>query len=98
MPLTLDQIKRTTEAGELPADAVATVLNDVTRYLLGAGAITLDQAFGFVSRQVAIRGLPKWPVIGATRPSAILAKCCNRSAPHPKKRTRCGCEFRDTGR
>jgi hypothetical protein len=46
MPLTLDQIRRTTEAGDLPADAVATVLADVTRYLLGAGAITLDQAFG----------------------------------------------------
>ena len=46
MPLTLDQIRRTTEAGELPADAVATALADVTRYVLGAGAITLDQAFG----------------------------------------------------
>jgi hypothetical protein len=46
MPLTLDQIRRTTEAGELPADAVATVLADVTRYFVGAGAITLDQAFG----------------------------------------------------
>src|ERR1700676_3421020 len=46
MPLTLDQIRRTTEAGDLPADAVATVLADVTRYFVGAGAITLDQAFG----------------------------------------------------
>jgi hypothetical protein len=46
MPLTLDQIRRTTEARELPADAVATVLADVTRYVLGAGTITLDQAFG----------------------------------------------------
>lgn len=46
MPLTLDQIRRTTEAGELPPDAVATVLADVTRYFVGAGAITLDQAFG----------------------------------------------------
>lgn len=46
MPLTLDQIRRTTEAGELPADAVATVLADVTRYFVGAGAITLDQALG----------------------------------------------------
>ena len=46
MPLTLDQIRRTTEAGELPTDAAATVLADATRYILAAGAITLDQAFG----------------------------------------------------
>jgi hypothetical protein len=50
MPLTLDQIRRTTEAGELPADAVATVLADVTRYFVGAGTITLDQAFGVCVR------------------------------------------------
>jgi hypothetical protein len=46
MPLTIDQIRRTTEAGELPADAVATVLADIKRYILAAGAVTLDQAFG----------------------------------------------------
>jgi hypothetical protein len=46
MPLTVDQLRRTTEAGQLPADAVATVLADATRYVLAAGTITLDQAFG----------------------------------------------------
>jgi hypothetical protein len=42
MPLSLDQFQRTIEAGSLPADAVATVLADVTRYVLAQGGVELD--------------------------------------------------------
>ena len=46
MPLTLDQIRRATEPGDLPADVAAQVLVDFARYVRGEGTITLDQAFG----------------------------------------------------
>jgi hypothetical protein len=46
MPLSVDQFRRATEAGDLPADVVAQVMVDFARYVLGKGAITLDQAFG----------------------------------------------------
>jgi hypothetical protein len=44
--LTLDQLRRATEPGDLPADVAAQVLVDFARYVRGEGAITLDQAFG----------------------------------------------------
>lgn len=46
MPLTVDQLRRATESGDLPADVAAQVLVDFARYVRGAGAITLDLAFG----------------------------------------------------
>jgi hypothetical protein len=46
MSLTLDQLRRATEPGDLPADVAAQVLVDVARWVRGEGAITLDQAFG----------------------------------------------------
>jgi hypothetical protein len=46
MPLTLDQLRRATEPGDLPADVAVQVLADFARYVRGEGAITLDQAFG----------------------------------------------------
>ena len=46
MPLTLDQFRRATEPGDMPADVAAQVLVDFARYVRGEGAITLDQAFG----------------------------------------------------
>jgi hypothetical protein len=46
MPLTVDQLKRATEPGDLPADVAAQVLVDFARYVRGEGTITLDQAFG----------------------------------------------------
>src|SRR3984893_4317455 len=46
MPLTLDQFRRATEPGDMPADVAAQVLADFARYVRGEGAITLDQAFG----------------------------------------------------
>jgi len=44
--LTLDQLRRATEPGDLPADVAAQVLADFARYVRGAGAIRLDEAFG----------------------------------------------------
>jgi hypothetical protein len=46
VPLTLDQLRRATEPGDLPADVAAQVLVDFERYVRGEGTITLDQAFG----------------------------------------------------
>src|ERR1700730_9876784 len=46
MPLTLDQLRRSTEPGDLPADVAAQVLVDFARYVRGEGTITLDQTFG----------------------------------------------------
>jgi hypothetical protein len=46
MPLTLDQLRRATEPGDMPADVAAQVLVDFARYVRGEGAVTLDQAFG----------------------------------------------------
>jgi hypothetical protein len=46
MPLTVDQLRRATEPGDLPADVAAQVLADFARYVRGEGTITLDQAFG----------------------------------------------------
>src|SRR3984893_9734188 len=46
MPLTLDQLRRATEPGDLPADVAAQALVDFARYVRGEGTITLDQAFG----------------------------------------------------
>jgi hypothetical protein len=46
MPLTLDQLRRATEPGDLPADVAAQVLFDFSRYVRCEGTITLDQAFG----------------------------------------------------
>ncbi|SIO51192.1 hypothetical protein SAMN05443247_06900 [Bradyrhizobium erythrophlei] len=46
MPLTIDQLRRATEVGDLPADVAAQVLVDFARYVRGEGAITMDQALG----------------------------------------------------
>lgn len=46
MPLTIDQMRRASEAGDLPADVAAQVLVDFAEYVRGEGGITLDQAFG----------------------------------------------------
>lgn len=46
MPLTLDQLRRATEAGMLPADVAAEVLADFKRYVDAQGALTLEQVFG----------------------------------------------------
>lgn len=78
MPLTLDQIRRTTEAGELPADAVATVLADVTRYVLGAGAITLDQVFGVC---VQAGGEPWFVTLARDRRDGAIRKFAETICP-----------------
>jgi hypothetical protein len=44
--LTLDQLKRSTEPGDLPADVAVQVLADFARYVRGEGTVTLDRAFG----------------------------------------------------
>ena len=46
MPLTIDQMRRASEAGDLPADVAAQVLVDFAEYVRGEGGITLDHAFG----------------------------------------------------
>lgn len=46
MPLTLDQLQRASEPGDLPADVAAQVLVDFAHYARRGGAVTLDQAFG----------------------------------------------------
>ena len=48
MPLTLEQLRRASEAGDLPADVAAQVMADFRSYLRGEGRITLDQAFGLI--------------------------------------------------
>jgi hypothetical protein len=50
MPLTVDQLRRATEPGDLPADVAAQVLVDFAGFARGEGSITLDQAFGVCVR------------------------------------------------
>jgi hypothetical protein len=69
MPLTLDQLRRATEPGDLPPDVAAQALVDFSRYVRGEGAITLEQAFGVC---VPSGGVPWFTRLGRDRQREAL--------------------------